>query len=114
MAEGGTKTYVDSLPTCDFCGRKAEYDAQTPTGQWANLCPRCFTGFGCSLGTGRGQKLVVRSEKSAPDPSPRPSEDDLEQMVFDGECTATDGCVVDPDGHCEHGKPSWLLALGLI
>jgi hypothetical protein len=29
-------------------------------------------------------------------------------------CEATDGCWVEPDGHCEHGKPSWLLALGLI
>jgi hypothetical protein len=29
-------------------------------------------------------------------------------------CEATDGCWVEPDGRCEHGKPSWLLALGLI
>lgn len=27
-------------------------------------------------------------------------------------CSA--GCEVEPDGHCEHGAPSLLLALGLI
>jgi hypothetical protein len=32
----------------------------------------------------------------------------------DGGCEATDGCFVEPDGTCEHGQPSWLLALGLI
>lgn len=31
-----------------------------------------------------------------------------------GKCTATDGCWVEGDGHCEHGYPSWLLELGLI
>jgi hypothetical protein len=29
-------------------------------------------------------------------------------------CEATDGCWVEPDGHCPHGKPSWLLELGFI
>ena len=27
---------------------------------------------------------------------------------------ATDGCRVEPDGYCEHNKPSWLIKLGLI
>jgi hypothetical protein len=31
-----------------------------------------------------------------------------------GQCTATDGCWCPPDGTCEHGHPSWLVALGLI
>jgi hypothetical protein len=26
----------------------------------------------------------------------------------------SDGCEVEPDGHCPHGAPSLLLALGLI
>jgi ketopantoate reductase len=26
----------------------------------------------------------------------------------------TEGCQVEPDGHCPHGAPSLLLALGLI
>jgi hypothetical protein len=42
---------------------------------------------------------------------------DLETLMeweAEGGCEATDGCWVEPDGHCEHGHPSWLLALGLI
>lgn len=31
-----------------------------------------------------------------------------------GVCRAADGCRVEPDGECEHGWPSKLLALGLI
>lgn len=31
-----------------------------------------------------------------------------------GRAKATDGCVVEPDGRCEHGKPSWLLVVGVI
>jgi hypothetical protein len=40
----------------------------------------------------------------------------LESAVFDGECPALcdEGCIVEPDGRCEHEAPSALLALGLI
>lgn len=38
----------------------------------------------------------------------------LEEWLDDGVAEATDGCRVEPDGYCEHGKPSWFLALGLI
>ena len=45
----------------------------------------------------------------------RPSLEELQRQVEeDGGCEATDGCVVEPDGSCDHGQPSWLLALGLI
>ena len=45
----------------------------------------------------------------------RPSLEQLQrQLQEDGGCEATDGCWVEPDGTCEHGQPSWLLALGLI
>ena len=30
-----------------------------------------------------------------------------------GGCETTDGCFVEPDGSCDHGQPSWLLARGL-
>ena len=26
----------------------------------------------------------------------------------------SEGCQVEPDGHCEHGAPSLLLAIGII
>jgi hypothetical protein len=42
--------------------------------------------------------------------------DDIEMMELleDGVMAATDGCTVEPDGICEHGHPSWLLAEGMI
>ena len=46
--------------------------------------------------------------------NPTPSIEDLIRWEASGGCEATDGCWVEPDGRCEHGKPSWLLALGMI
>lgn len=43
-----------------------------------------------------------------------PSIATMQRWLNDGVAKATDGCRVEPDGHCEHGKPSWLLRLGLI
>ena len=46
---------------------------------------------------------------------PRPSESTIEAWIMDEEYPeATDGCICDPDGYCEHGHASWLLRLGLI
>ena len=50
-------------------------------------------------------------------PEPTTDEPDLETLeawMWDGCCEATDGCLVEPDGRCSHGHPSWLLRLGLI
>lgn len=39
----------------------------------------------------------------------------LHSMITEDDCfEATDGCTVEPDGTCEHGNPSWMIALGLI
>lgn len=59
---------VDELPTCDMpgCDEPAEYDAATRSGQWGNLCQTHFDDQGCSLGLGKGQKLVVRSSVKHP------------------------------------------------
>ncbi|MEN8168092.1 MAG: hypothetical protein ABFR65_11530 [Pseudomonadota bacterium] len=38
----------------------------------------------------------------------------LEEQHADGQCEATDGCCVEPDGQCPHGCSSWLVKLGLI
>jgi hypothetical protein len=44
-----------------------------------------------------------------------PSPEELQrQLEEDGGCEAIDGCFVEPDGTCQHGQPSWLLALELI
>jgi len=51
-------------------------------------------------------------------PSPTTEEPDLDTlqdwMFADGICEATDGCIVEPDGECEHGYPSWLIYKSLI
>lgn len=43
-----------------------------------------------------------------------PSLDELKSWMDDGGCEATDGCWTEPDGYCEHSKPSWLIVMGLI
>jgi hypothetical protein len=59
--------------------------------------------------------LATMREEAWPEPtSTRPDTEDLAVMVAEGECETTDGCIVEPDGVCEHGHPSWLLYYGLI
>ena len=43
-----------------------------------------------------------------------PSMNTMEKWVSDGVAKAIDGCRVEPDGICEHGFPSFLLALDWI
>jgi len=50
-----------------------------------------------------------------PEPTePEPDMETLEHWTFDGVAEATDGCSIEPDGICEHGHPSWLLALDYV
>ena len=43
-----------------------------------------------------------------------PSIEELQEWMDDSGCEAIDGCWVEPDGCCQHGFDSWLLALGYI
>jgi hypothetical protein len=43
-----------------------------------------------------------------------PDNEQLGEWVCDSTCESLDGCTVEPDGTCEHGFPSWLLAMGLM
>jgi hypothetical protein len=43
-----------------------------------------------------------------------PSIATMEKWMNSGIAKATDGCKVEPDGKCSHGKNSWLIELGLI
>ena len=43
-----------------------------------------------------------------------PSIKTMWKWTCDGIAKATDGCKVEPDGHCPHGKPSWLIELGYL
>jgi len=56
---------VDKLPTCDFCRdagvtQDALYDGKTTAGPWAWMCGLHFAVWGVGLGTGKGQRLVLR------------------------------------------------------
>lgn len=62
-AKAGTEVIVGALPNCDFCGMKAAYDAKTVMGPWANLCEKDFQAVGIGLGVGKGQRLVLKSDK---------------------------------------------------
>ena len=61
----------------------------------------------CYASTGRPKKWPKPTE-------PEPTMDQLEWGTFDSGVEATDGCLVEPDGWCEHGHPSWLLKLGFV
>lgn len=48
-------------------------------------------------------------------PNDAPSFAQLAAWETEGGCmTVANCCWVEPDGTCEHGSQSWLLALGLI
>ena len=57
----------------------------------------------------------MQSEDHWPQPTEEPpGDDELQRMVIDAIVEATEGCSVEPDGVCEHGRPSWLLHLELV
>ena len=61
--------------------------------------------------------MLHATAKSNGFPAPTEEEPDIEQLeewTCDSICEATDGCIVEPDGVCEHGHPSWLLKLGFV
>jgi hypothetical protein len=43
-----------------------------------------------------------------------PSDEALEEYVFDSVCPSITGDTVEPDGHGPDGAPSWLLLLGFV
>ena len=80
------------------------------------------TGENPSLGSSRivhhkpGRRPANPITQPWPEPTTEPPGlDTLERWLFgDGDCEATDGCIVEPDGACPHGHPSWLILHGLI
>jgi hypothetical protein len=67
--------------------------------------------------------LLASSQADELDPEPAeeptlrvPDIETLMEWEAEGWCEAAcpHGCRVEPDGHCPHGHPSWLLKLGLI
>lgn len=73
-----TQAKVARIPNCQLCEAKgkavrAYADARIPSrGYWAYICYDDFVSLGCSLGTGKGQTLIL----DAPDPDPEPEDFD--------------------------------------
>ena len=65
-----TEVKVAKIPDCDLTQKygmhdepkPAAYDGKTTFGPWAYMCEACFVKFGVGLGTGKGQRLVLRKE----------------------------------------------------
>ncbi len=57
-----TATVVE-FPKCDFCSFRARYDGKTTQGPWAYMCGGHFLTDGVGLGMGRGQRLILATEK---------------------------------------------------
>jgi len=63
-----TQVTMTSIPDCDVCkhggkSEKAYADAKLDIGPWAYVCRMHFRVHKCTLGTGRGQELILASGK---------------------------------------------------
>jgi hypothetical protein len=47
--------------------RPAYADAKLSVGPWGYVCKEHFGQYGCSLGLGRGQELILRAEEARAD-----------------------------------------------
>ena len=117
------KTRVtERLPgtTCNICGKedlKVIIDSANADGHWAHMCEECHykTGHGPAtkfvLGKLQDRHFTKEEEQEYADGF---CVGDLESMMFDGDIEAIDGCIVDPDGQCQHGYSSPLLLLNIF
>lgn len=66
---------MTAIPDCEICTESGEHvpawaDAQIPGwGSWAYLCLLHFQLYGCTLGTGHGQVLVLHNVYDSRDPN---------------------------------------------
>lgn len=93
-----TKTYVTTLPPCDVHrAEKGEVvpayaDAFLPPMRtWANVCRPHFREFGCNLGTGKGQVLIVGTEP------PRDRRREVAYALAQGDLEALEDAIGDGD-----------------
>lgn len=103
--------------TEEIAARKAKAEAGTGSGTYPDRpapkggCHRCGAGF--PEGMDSGALFCDRFCRAAYYDYPT-NEQLKEWALFDGNAEATDGCVVEPDGQCPHGRPSWLKVFKLI
>lgn len=64
----GTSVEMSRIPSCNLADmgghpnevRPAFADGATKMGPWAYMCESCFAQYGLGLGTGVGQKLILK------------------------------------------------------
>lgn len=59
---------VPEYPHCDLCHergieREAHFDGKTTFGSWAFMCSVHYMAYGVGLGTGLGQRLILKGEQ---------------------------------------------------
>ena len=70
------------------------------------MTTRTITKYAPGLGLMTVERPITRKMKT-------PSTQTMMKWIDDGRSKAIDGCWVEPDGHCPHGCPSWLIVLGI-
>lgn len=72
MIETKEVVWEGTSEKCQLCGTDlgtVMYDVRLPTyGSWANVGDCCFRAHGCQLGTGHGQKYVLRKPQGGTEP----------------------------------------------
>ena len=96
---------------CIICGKTVCHAEGTDNDP--DLCDDCWVSkHHPTLVTSDGDDDI--GQTTIEPPVAPPDLETLAAWMWDGMCEATDGCITEPDGHCVHGFPSWLLELGLI
>ena len=97
---------VEALPGMTPLGLKPAHEFEP-----ACQCPAC----GSRLLARAANRCAVGLAPAKPARKRKaPSVATMERWMMNGMAKATDGCNVEPDGTCAHGRPSWLIKLGLI
>lgn len=132
----GRVVRLAQIPDCDFHAKQgkstpAVVDCKTVMGGWGYACEECRKRWsvGGRMPPGEHQfenpLALEEPEVDAPSAAERdaflkkaaanPPMDLIEEMMMDGiQWQAPDGCVIEMDGQCEHGYPSWAGVLGIV
>lgn len=99
-----------------FYDRKGQASLADFAETWAqNLKDQKWLDNGTCTRSSKLDAEEIAAQARRPDPTTdQPDMETLLAWFMDGDCEATDGCIVEPDGVCPHGHPSWLLKLGMM
>ncbi len=104
---------------CQDCARKRRQAPSAGSGQASERCEWAETPVDwaqAELSCEDCGATVENGNEELPQSEPPDLDTLMQWMNNDGGCEAAcpHGCWVEPDGTCPHGKPSWLIVMGLI